>query len=428
MQKELNNNFILRGAICYSSSKTKIQAKENAYLICIDGKSKGVFDDIPAEYENLPIEDMGDCLIIPGMTDLHAHAPQYAFHGLGMDYELLDWLDNYAFVEESKYSDLEYAKKAYEIFVEDLKKTTTTRICLFATSHRASTELLMDILEDSGMISMVGLVEMDRNAPGSIRQKSAKASIEDTKVWLSNSKKYKNTFPIITPRFAITSTDEQLKELGKLQKETGLFVQSHLSENYGEIESVKELFPWSKNYADVYNCYNLFGGNGSKAIMAHCVHCTDDEISLMKGNNVFVAHCPDSNMNLKSGVAPVRKYLDRDLKMGLGTDVSGGSTLNMLETIRDTVLASKMRWRLKDESIKSVNAWEAFYLATVGGGEFFGKVGSFKEGYDFDVVVLDDRRYNCPYELSAKSRLERLFYMGTSLDTVHKYVKGKKLF
>lgn len=420
--------FILKGTIVYSLSKTEVFAKDNQYLVCVDGKSKGVFGKLPKEYENLPIEDMGDSLIIPGMTDLHAHAPQYAFHGLGMDYELLDWLDNYAFVEESKYSDLEYAKKAYEIFVEDLKRTTTTRACLFATSHREPTELLMDILENSGLVSMVGLVEMDRNAPDAIRQKSVSSSMEDTRVWLENSKKYKNTTPIITPRFVITSTDEQLEELGKLQKETGLCVQSHLSENYGEIESVKELFPWSKNYADVYNHYNLFGGNDSKAIMAHCVHCTEEEISLMKKNNVFVAHCPDSNMNLKSGVAPVRKYIDLDLKMGLGTDVSGGSTLNMLEAIRDTVIASKMRWRLKDESINPVNTWEAFYLATVGGGEFFGKVGSFEEGYDFDVVILDDKRYNCPYELSAKNRLERMFYMGSSMDTAHKYVKGKKLF
>ena len=147
-----NQNFILKGNIIYSKDKTELTVKENAYLVCEDGVCAGTFEALPEKYEVLPLKDYGDCLIIPGMTDLHVHAPQYSYRGLGMDMELIDWLNAHAFPEESKFTDLEYAKRAYSIFVNDLVKSTTTRACIFGTLHKEATLLLMELLEESGTL------------------------------------------------------------------------------------------------------------------------------------------------------------------------------------------------------------------------------------------------------------------------------------
>lgn len=159
---------------------------------------------------------MGDQLIIPGFTDLHLHAPQYAYRGTGMDLELLDWLNTITFPQEAKYADLSYAKKAYSIFVDDLKHSFTTRACIFATLHRPATELLMDMLEESGLTTMVGKVNMDRNGAPELQEKSAQASAQDTRQWLEEIKgRYDHTYPILTPRFTPSCTDELMTELGK---------------------------------------------------------------------------------------------------------------------------------------------------------------------------------------------------------------------
>ncbi|MFR9190595.1 MAG: amidohydrolase family protein, partial [Anaerotruncus massiliensis (ex Togo et al. 2019)] len=147
--------------------------------------------------------------------------------------------------------------------------------------------------------------------------------------------------------------------------------------------------PWSGCYGGAYDRFGLFGGD-APTIMAHCVHSTGEEIDLMQARGVFIAHCAQSNTNLASGVAPVRAYLDRGMKVGLGTDIAGGFSLSVFRAMADAVQASKLRWRLLDDSLRPLTVPEAFYLGTKGGGEFFGKVGSFEEGYEFDAVVLDD--------------------------------------
>ena len=143
MKKDL---FALKGTICYSKNQKELVFHENSYVVCENSLCAGIFSQLPAEYKDIPVEDMGDRLIIPGFTDLHLHAPQYAYRGTGMDLELLDWLNTITFPQEAKYADLSYAKKAYSIFVDDLKHSFTTRACIFATLHRPATELLMDML------------------------------------------------------------------------------------------------------------------------------------------------------------------------------------------------------------------------------------------------------------------------------------------
>lgn len=392
----MNNSFVLKGNICQTITSKELDLHENAFAVCVDGVSKGVFDILPEEYTDLPLWDHGDALIFPGMVDLHVHAPQYAFRGMCMDLELMDWLNRYTFPEEEKYEDLEYAKKAYGLFVDALKNSATTRACIFATCHRPATELLMKLMEESGLVSFVGKVNMDREASQALTEASADISAYTTFGWINAVKdKFRNTMPILTPRFIPCCTNQLMEELRQIQMAYGISVQSHLSESKGELEFVKFLRPEDAFYGASYNDYDLFGKNDDidtnfKTVMAHCVWSTDEEVELMRKNGVFVAHCPASNMNLTSGIAPIRRYLDQGLNIGLGSDIAGGHSDSIFRAITDAIQVSKMYFRMVDESVKPLVFPEAFYLATKGGGAFFGKVGSFEEGYEFDVVVLDD--------------------------------------
>lgn len=187
---------------------------------------------------------MGDQLIIPGMNDLHLHAPQYAFHGMYMDLELLEWLNQVTFPEEARYADLSYAEKAYSIFAEDLRQSATTRASIFATLHVEATELLMDLMEKTGLKTYIGKVNMDRNGTADLQEKSAVVSAGDTVRWLTDTAgKYENVKPILTPRFTPSCTDELMNALAELQRTYRLPVQSHLSENQSEIAWVHELCP-----------------------------------------------------------------------------------------------------------------------------------------------------------------------------------------
>lgn len=421
--------FALKGTVCYSKDKTRLVITENAYLVCENGVSAGVFPELPEKYQGIPCRDTNGCLIIPGLTDLHVHAPQYSFRGMGMDLELLDWLNTITFPEESKYAEPDYAASAYTIFAEDIKKSATTRASVFATLHTEATELLMDLLEETGLKAFVGKVNMDRNSPPALQEKSASASVRDTISWLEETAgKYQNVKPVLTPRFIPSCSDELMKALAEIQKAYHLPVQSHLSENTGEIAWVKELCPSTSFYGEAYDRFGLFGGEQCPTIMAHCVHCPDEEITLMKERGVYIAHCSQSNTNLSSGVAPVRRYLDEGLHVGLGSDIAAGSSISILRAMADSIQTSKLRWRLSDHSLKPLTLEEAFYMATIGGGSFFGKTGSFWEGYEFDAVILDDTSLKHPQTLTARERLERLVYLSDDRNITGKYVSGTKIF
>ena len=430
----MERNFVIRGNICHTPSPKALDLNERSYLVSVDGLSKGIFDTLPEEYSTLPIYDYGDALIFPGMVDLHVHAPQYAFRGMCMDLELMDWLNQYTFPEDEKYENLEYAEKAYGMFVDAMKNGATTRSCIFATRHRYATELLMKLMEESGLVSYVGKVNMDREASEALTEESADISAYTTFGWINATKdKFKNTKPILTPRFIPCCTDKLMEELREIQMAYGLPVQSHLSESLGEIDFVKFLRPNNPFYGDSYNEYDLFGRNDDndtdvKTVMAHCVWSSDEEVELMRKNGVYVAHCPASNMNLTSGIAPIRKYLDLGLNVGLGSDVAGGHSDSIFRAITDTIQVSKIYFRLVNESYKPLVFSEAFYLATKGGGSFFGKVGSFEEGYEFDAIVMDDSVLVHPQALNLAERMERAVYLG--LDTKNitaKFVAGRKI-
>ena len=430
----MSNGFIIKGNICQTKNPRELDLNESSFAVCVNGASAGVFKILPEEYKNLPLYDYGDSLIFPGMVDLHVHAPQYAFRGMCMDLELMDWLNRYTFPEEEKYENLEYAEKAYGIFVEALKKGATTRSCIFATRHRYATELLMELMERSGLVSYVGKVNMDREASETLTEDSADISAFTTFGWINATKdKFENTKPILTPRFIPCCTDKLMEELREIQMAYGIPVQSHLSESKGEIDFVKFLRPDNAFYGESYNEYDLFGKNDDintdvKTVMAHCVWSTDEEVEMMRKNGVFVAHCPASNMNLTSGIAPIRKYLDLGLNIGLGSDVAGGHSDSIFRAITDAIQVSKMYFRMVNDEYKPLVFSEAFYLATKGGGKFFGNVGSFEEGYEFDAVIMDDSVLPHPQTLNLAERMERAVYLGLDSKRISaKFVRGNKI-
>ena len=431
----MNKSFVIKGNICQTKTPRELDLHSGAFVVCVDGVSKGVFKTLPKEYAGLPLYDHGDALVFPGMVDLHVHAPQYAFRGMCMDLELMDWLDRYTFPEEEKYEDLAYAERAYGMFVDAVRRGATTRACIYATRHRYATELLMQLMEDSGLVSYVGKVNMDREASETLVEDSADISAYTTFGWLNAVMgRFEHTKPILTPRFIPCCTDKLMEELREIQMAYGIPVQSHLSESKGEIDFVKHLRPDNAFYGDAYNEYDLFGKNDDintdvKTVMAHCVWSSDEEIALMRKNGVFVAHCPASNMNLTSGIAPIRRYLELGLHVGLGSDVAGGHSESVFRAITDAIQVSKMYFRMVNESYKPLVFSEAFYLATKGGGAFFGKVGSFEEGYEFDAIVMDDSVLTHPQALNLAERMERAVYLGLDSKPIcAKYVAGRKIF
>ena len=284
-----------------------------------------------------------------------------------------------------------------------------------------STRILMKLYQKAGMGALVGKVAMNRNCPDALCE-DVEAAVEGNEQLIAEFNQPDALVrPIITPRFVPSCTPELLKACGKLAAKYQLPVQSHLSENTSEIAWVAELEKESTSYGDAYNRYGLFGQ--TPTIMAHCVWTNGSELELMKRNCVMVAHCPTSNFNLSSGLAPVRTFLDEDLPIGLGSDISGGHDLNMFRMLVYAIQVSKMHYQ-HDKSKAFLTLPEIFWIATKSAGSFFGKVGSFEPGYDFDALVIDDTVLY-PAEYSLLHRLERFIYLGDDRQIVARYCQGR---
>lgn len=415
---------IYKGNILFTKIKDKFEIIENGFIIVKNGKILDLYKNLPSEYQNFEVIDFSDNLIIPGMNDLHCHAPQFRNLGMAMDKELIPWLDNYTFPEEGKFKSIEYSDKVYKNFIKEVWRHGTTRIAVFATVHKDSSIRLMDLFKQSGLGALVGKVNMNINCTDDLLENTEK-SISDTEYILEN---YYNddelVNPIITPRFIPSCNSELLKSLGDLAIKYNVPTQSHLSENLGEIDWVKQLQPESEFYGDAYNRFNLFGQ--TKTLMAHCVYSCDKELELMKKNNVFAVHCPNSNLNLGSGIMPVRKFLDNGINIALGSDISGGHDLSIFKVMVNAIQCSKFLWVNSNKQVDFLTLSEAFYMATKGGGSFFGKVGSFEKNYDFDALILDDSNLN-PESYSLIERLERFIYIGDDRNIIHRYVRGEEI-
>jgi guanine deaminase len=283
----------------------------------------------------------------------------------------------------------------------------------------------MDLFAESGLSAYVGKVNMNRNSPENL-QETTESSLRDTEeIILEYGSKYELVKPIITPRFVPSCSMELLRGLGDMAEKYNVPVQSHLCENLDEISFVKALHPDCRNYASVYDASGLFGD--VPTIMAHCVWVNDEEIDLIAKKKVTVAHCPSSNFNLSSGIAPVRRLIERGIPVGMASDVSGGHRLSMMSVIVSSAQASNIRWLETGRSEKPLNTCELFYLATKGGGKFFGRVGSFEEGYEFDALVVDDRSLPAFKKLSLEERLQKFIYTGDDRNIKARYIAGRKI-
>lgn len=415
---------IYKGNILYTETSKKFTIVNNGFIAVEQGIIEGVYSELPEKYKDIVPEVDTKGLIIPGFNDVHVHAPQWVNAGMGFSLELLPWLERYTFAVEGKYRDAEFARSSYSLTIEEMKKNGTTRASMFATSHLEGTKVLIELLRKSGMGAYVGKVNMDRNSIEGLMEDTVTSANETVELieWMNSTKENENVDYIVTPRYVPCTTAELMKKLSKIVNKYNLPVQSHLDENKDEIKWVKELHPECRDFASVYNDYGLMPKG--QTVMAHCVHCSDDELIMLKERDVMIAHCPQSNANLSSGMMPLRKYMDAGLRIGLGSDVGGAHSLNMREHIVETIKTSKLYWTVFPE-FKPVSFSEAFYLATKGGGSFFGNVGSFEKGYQFDALVIDDENLinEIPHDL--EERLERFVYVGSHDNIVKKYVAGK---
>lgn len=411
---------LYKAQILFTKQSDRFEIIPNGYVAVENGIVQGVYSHLPASLQDAEIEDFGDKLLIPAMNDMHVHAPQYRNQGIAMDMELLPWLQNYTFPEETKYADVDYAKRMYRRFVRDLWRFGTMRTVAFATIHPDSTRELMQLFREAGMGAMVGKVEMNRNCPDSLIQGVEEAMKADEAL-IAEFGRDSLVRPIITPRFIPSCTPEMLSACGQLAHKYHLPVQSHLSENHDEIAWVSQLEPESTCYGDAYFRYGLFGQ--TPTIMAHCVWSPPEEVELMKRQQVMVAHCPTSNFNVSSGMAPVRTYLNEGIPVGLGSDISAGHDLSIFRMMLYAIQVSKMVY-CRDKSYPFLTLSEAFWIATKSAGSFFGKVGSFEEGYEFDALVIDDSELNHD-NYSLLQRLERFVYLGDDRHIAARYCQGR---
>lgn len=411
---------IIKSNIIYSIDKDTLRTMENGYLGYENGVVKFAEQTLPKEYADLEVEDYTDNLLIPGFVDMHTHAPQFENIGLGMDKPLLDWLNEYTFPTEAKYKDPDYAKEMYKECVHRIMKSGTTRVCFYGTVHKDSCQILIDQMRAAGLKGYVGKINMDMNCPDDLKETTEK-SIEDTKIFYEHNMDNADIKPIITPRFAVSCSDDCLKGLGEIAKQYDAPIQTHINESKREIAFVAELFPQYKSYADVYDKTNLLN---DKTLMAHCIHMSEDDITMFLDRGVWAVHCPQSNSNLSSGTMPLKNLLDRGVKIGLGTDVSGGNDTSMIKTMLNAMQLSRIRHSQDaDEEILTVK--EAFYLATKSGGRYFGKVGVFEPGYEFDALIINDQILSAKRGLSLKQRLERLIFCGDSRNIVKRFISGR---
>lgn len=416
--------FAYKGDVLRTPTPDRFEVFEDGYVLVDDeGKVIDVVGSLPKAYAdaNPTIVDRSGCLIIPGFNDLHVHAPQYPLAGLGYDYELLPWLERYTFPAESKYADLTVADHWYRRFINAMWRAGTLRFSAFATLHNESTLRLMELCQQSGLKPVVGKVNMDRNAPDCLVE-STQASLAGTEELIRKSRELTPDVGfIVTPRFVPSTTESLMEGLGELVERYRLPVQSHLDENRGEIAWVSELHPDIPSYAEVYERYGLMPQD--RTIMAHCVWLTDRERDMLRERGVWLAHCAQSNLDLSSGIMPVRRNLDAGLKVCVASDVAGGHEPDMNRHIVMSIEASKAKtFETGYERDRPLRLPEAFHMATKVPGSFFGKVGSFEPGYEFDALVV--REDESPLDLSPQERLERFIYAGGDRDIKERYVSG----
>ena len=343
------------------------------------GAASALLKSVPAER----VADYSGCLIVPGFIDTHVH---YVQTGIVASYgeQLLDWLDRYAFPAEMKFADPAHAAAMAKVFCDELLRNGTTTALVFCAVYPQSVNALFLEAERRGMRIAAGKVLMDRNAPDALRD-TAQRGYDESKALIARWHGKGRSLYAITPRFAGTSTPAQLEAAGALWREhKDVLVHTHIAENKREVEWTAELFPERKNYIDVYDHHGLIG---RRAVLAHGVHLSEDELCRCHESGTALAHCPTSNLFLGSGLFRIAVAKDprRPVHVGLGTDIGGGTSFSLLATMGAAYEIAQLGGR-------SLSAVEAFYLATLGGARALAlddRIGTIAPGYEADFAVLD---------------------------------------
>ncbi|NXW79079.1 GUAD deaminase, partial [Hirundo rustica] len=342
---------------------------------------------------------------MPGLVDTHIHAPQYSFTGTRVDLPLLQWLTSYTFPTEAKYQDSGFAEEVYTRVVRRTLKNGTTTACYFATIHTDSSLLLAEIIDKFGQRAFVGKVCMDMNESVPQYREITADSVQETESPVFYYFQYPRVQPIITPRFGPSCTEDLLNALGELAQTHDLRVQSHISENEEEVKLVENLFPAYQNYTELYDKNKLLT---SKTVMAHACHLSEEELKLFSLRGAAISHCPNSNFSLRSGVLNVRKVLEHNVKLGLGTDVAGGYSASMLDAIRKTMMASNSL-QINKVNETGLTLEQAFQLATLGGSQALGLddvIGNFEVGKEFDALLINTKASDSPFDLFSADDFE----------------------
>ena len=363
--------------------------------------------------EDVLLTEFPGKLIVPGFVDCHVHFPQLdiiASYGE----QLLDWLQRYAYPVEARFSDPNYAREVATVFVDELLNNGTTTALVFGTVHPHSADAIFEAAEARDMRLIAGKVLMDCNCPDELKDDADSAYI-DSKALIEHWHGRGRLGYAITPRFALTSTEEQLAAAGKLAREyPDVWIHTHLAENESEVEQIARQFPSSRSYLDVYDQYGLLR---ERAVFAHCLHLDDHDRACMADKGGAAAFCPTSNLFLGSGLFDLAAMRAASVRCGLGTDVGGGTSLSLLKTASEA-------YKVLHLQNHALPATRALYLATLGAAEALyleDKIGNFLPGKEADFVVLDPdgSRLTARRTAAAETIEEAFFALLTLADDRH---------
>jgi guanine deaminase len=392
------------------------------YLIIRNGNIEEVTRKDPRpRYSNNEFRDLSGFTILPGLVDIHVHLPQFAIMGIGSE-SLLSWLQDYTYPEEMRFSDPGYAQEISERFFDALIANGTTCACIYCSVHEKATDLAFETASRKGCRAFIGKTMMDCNSPATL-QEDTESSINTS---LSLFEKWDGAHGgrlryVFTPRFAGSSSARLMRLTSQLARQRNAFIQSHLSENLDEVRWIRSLFPSQSSYTDVYQSGGVLS---SRTIMGHCIHLSDEEISMLQATRTKIAFCPYSNRALRSGRMPFERIAQAGLTVGLGTDIAGGPSLSMLRQMGVALNSANV---LKP----CLSPAGALYMATLGGAAALGlqdTIGNFTPGKDADFIVLDHTLtdplsgkgpYNSPEQI-----LSRLCYKGDSHCVKQVYIRG----
>ena len=372
-----------RSSILHFKTEGEAEYFDDGILVVENDQIKqvGRAEELLDSVKDLDLTVYENKMIMPGFIDTHIHYPQVdviASYGE----QLLDWLNNYTFPTEIQFEDPAFAKDTAEFFIDELLKNGTTTALVFGTKHKQSVDAFFEASSQRNTRMICGKVMMNRNAPDDLLD-DVQSSYDDSQALIDQWHENGRQLYAVTPRFAITSTGEQLQKAGELLKNNpSVYMQTHLSENKDEIAFTMELFPERSSYLDVYDHYGLLG---SRSVFAHGVHLEDADFQRLAETQSSISFCPTSNLFLGSGLFNLAAAERFNASVSVATDVGGGTSFSMLQTLNEAYKICQLR-------NEKLDAKKAFYMATLGNAKTLqldDKIGNFESGKEADFVVVD---------------------------------------